>query len=98
MYCISERTMKPFSKIRDAEEYLKILVKKNERPKFKRTTPELQKIIMDCWKTDPKERPTASDVLDKLMIYIDKIFLETNMDEIQKYLQVTESYAKEEII
>ena len=67
-------------------ENLKIdLVQKHVRPLLDDTfTPEMKKLIEDCWSQDPDERPTFAQILkrfEKGTIY----FSNSNLERIEKY-------------
>jgi hypothetical protein len=46
---------------------MKIAVKK-ERPPLPQTIPELAQLITDCWSHNPKDRPTAQELLTRLTV------------------------------
>lgn len=54
---------KPFSKVKSAQEFEKLVFEKNTRPKISKRWPKsLQDLIMKCWSTDPQERYGTSVV------------------------------------
>jgi len=54
---------KPFSKVKSAQEFEKLVFEKNTRPKISKRWPKsLQDLILKCWSTDPQERYGTSVV------------------------------------
>lgn len=54
---------KPFSKVKSASEFERLVFEKNSRPKISKRWPRsLQDLIVKCWSTDPQERLGTSVV------------------------------------
>ncbi|KAH0789420.1 TKL family protein kinase [Histomonas meleagridis] len=78
--------VKPFSNIRSSKEYTKKITQ-GERPKFKKMSPELRKIIHKCWHNNPEFRPSASQIADEVMLYVDSLFPGTDANTVKQFLK-----------
>jgi serine/threonine protein kinase len=96
----------PFHHTHDMREILP-KIKKGERPKLPINCGELTKLIEECWREDPLERPTFPDICKRL-ISLKKMFMKgtylndmvPQFDGVMKFLQklsTTWKGCKEEI-
>ncbi|EAY11601.1 TKL family protein kinase [Trichomonas vaginalis G3] len=86
LYEMSENT-RPFNRMK-VNEVFHAVVQHDERPEFTRaTSPQMQKLITQCWDRDPSVRPTFNEIFD--IFASGKVaFPDTHRYDITKFLQI----------
>lgn len=65
---------KPFSKVKTAEAFEKLVFKENKRPKLgKKWAQPLKDLVSQCWSKHPEERPSMSVVKSTLVAYAEEL-------------------------
>lgn len=86
LYEMSENT-RPFNRMK-VNEVFHAVIQHDERPEFTRaTSPQMQKLITQCWDRDPAARPTFTEIFD--IFASGKVaFPDTHRYDITKFLQI----------